>query len=137
MKKSKVFELNDDLLQRSWIIHSELTEENRIHYFHSLMRGDALQTFKNISSLSRENLAEILAVFPRKCVKPQSMATTKHKFQRFVLNPANQKVNDFSDELQKVTKDAFGVATQAIIEQFTYAEMPPHLMKSNNQAQYE
>ena len=98
------------------------------------MRGDALQTFKNINGPTRENLGEILAVFRRKYVKPQSMATAKHKFQKLVFNPANQKLVDFLDELQKLAKDAFGIAAHAIIEQFIYANMPPNLKKSMNQA---
>ena len=98
------------------------------------MRGDSLQTFKNITNPNREDLGEILTVFRRKYVKPQSMVTAKHKFQRLVFNPANQKLIDFLDEIQKLAKDASGVATQAIIEQFIYAKMPPHLKKSINQA---
>ena len=78
-----------------------------------------------------------MTVFRRRYVKPQSMATAKHKFQRLVFNPANQKLIDFLDELQKLAKDAFGVAAQAIIEQFIYAKMPPHLKKSINQAHLE
>ena len=115
-------------------IHNQLTEEDKINYFHSLMRGDALQTFKNITSPNRENLGENLTLFCRKYVKPQSMATAKHNFQRLVFNPANQKLIDFLDELQKLAKDAFGVAAQANIEQFIYAKKPPHLKKSINQA---
>ena len=64
------------------------------------------------------------------------MATAKHKFQ-LVFNPANQKLIDFLDGLQKLAKDAFGVDAQAIIEQFIYAKMPPHLKKSINQAHLE
>ena len=135
--ESEKFELFEDLFQTSLKIHNQLTDEHKINYFHSLMRGDALQTFKNITSPSRENLGEILTVFRRKYVKPQSMARAKHKFQRLVFNPANQKLNDFLDELQKLAKDAFGVAAQAIIEQFIYAKMPPHLKKSINQAHLE
>ena len=135
--KSEKFELFEDLFQTSLKIHNQLTEEDKINYFHSLMRGDALQTFKNITSPNRENLVEILNVFRRKYVKPQSMATAKHKFQRLVFNPTNQKLIDFLDELQKLAKDAFGVAAQAIIEQFIYAKMPPHLKKSINQAHLE
>ena len=82
-------------------------------------------------------MGEILTVFRRKYVKPQSMATAKHKFQRLVFNPANQKLNDFLYELQKLGKDAFGVVAQAIIDQFIYAKMPPHLKKSINQAHLE
>ena len=135
--KSEKFELFEDLFQTSLKIHIQLTEEDRINYFHSLMRGDALQTFKNKNGPTRENLGEFLAVFRRKYVKPQSMATAKHKFQKLVFNPANQKLVDFLDELQKLAKDAFGIAAHAIIEQFIYAKMPPHLKKSINQAHLE
>ena len=79
-------------------------------------------------------MGEILAVFQRKYLKPQSMATTKHKFQKFVFNPANQKLVDFLGELQKLSKDAFGIAAHAVIEQFIYAKMPSHLKKPINQA---
>ena len=101
------------------------------------MRRDALQTFKNINGPTRENLREILAVFRTRHVKPQSMVTAKNKFQKLVFNPANQKLLDFLDELQKLAKGAFGIATHAIIEQFIYAKMPPHLRKSINQAHLE
>ena len=135
--KSQKFELFENLLQTSLKIHIQLTEEDRINYIHSLMRGDALQTFKNINSSTRENLGEILAVFWKKNVKPQSMATAKHKFQKLVFNPAIHKLVDFLDELRKLAKNAFGIAAHAIIEQFIYAKMPPHLKKSINQAHLE
>ena len=136
-RKSEKFELFEDLFQTSLKIHNQLTQEDKINYFHSLMQGDALQAFKNITTRNRENLGEILTVFRRKYVKPQSMATAKQKFQRLVFNPANQKLIDFLDELQKLAKDAFGVAAQAIIEQFIYAKLHPHLKKSINQAHLE
>ena len=128
---SEKFELFENLLQTSLKIHNQLTKDDRINYFHSLMRWDALQTFKNTNGPTRENMEEILAVFRRKYVKPQSMATAKHKFQKLVFNPANQKLVDFLDELQKLAKDAFGIAAHAIIEQFIYAKIPPHLKKIN------
>ena len=53
--KSEKFELFEDLFQTSLKIHNQLTEENQIKNFHSLMRGDALQTFKNVSRPNREN----------------------------------------------------------------------------------
>ena len=73
--KSEKFELFEDLFQTSLKIHTQLTEEDKINYFHSLMRGNALQTFKNITSSNRETFGEILTVFRRKYVKPQSMDT--------------------------------------------------------------
>ena len=65
------------------------------------------------------------------------MVTAKHKFQKLVFNRANQKLVDFPDELQRLAKDAFGIAAHAIIDQFIYAKMPPHLKKSINQDNLE
>ena len=45
-RKSEKFQLFEDLFQTSWKIHNQLTDEDKLNYFHSLMRGDALQTFK-------------------------------------------------------------------------------------------
>ena len=132
--KSEKFELFADLFQTSLKIHNQLTKEHRINYLHSLMRGDALQTFKNINGPTRENMGEVLAVFRRKYVKHQSMVTAKHKFQKLVFNPANHKLVDFLYEPQKLAKDSFGIAAHAITEQFIYAKMPPQLKKSKHQA---
>ena len=93
--KSEKFQLFEDIIQTSLKIHNQLTEEDKTNYFYSLMRGDALQAFTNIIHPNRENLDEILTVFRRKYLKPQSMAAANHKFQHLVFNPGNQKLNDF------------------------------------------
>ena len=41
--KSEKFEMFGDLFQTSLKIHKRLTDDDKINYFHSLMRGDALQ----------------------------------------------------------------------------------------------
>ena len=135
--KFKKFESFENLFKTSLKYYNQLTEEVRIHHFHSLMRGDALQTFKYTRSPSRENLAEFVIMFRRKYVKPQSMATAKHKFQWLVFNPPNQKLTDFLLELKILAKNAFGVAAQSIIEQFIYAKMSLHLKKLINQSHLE
>ena len=135
--KSEKFELCEDLFQTSLKIHNQLTDDDRINYFYFLMRGYALQTIKNINGLTRENLGEILAVCRRRYLKPQSMATAKDRFQKFVFNPATQKLKELLDELQKLAKDAYGIAAHAIIEQFLYAQTPPYLKKLMNQAHLE
>ena len=88
------------------------------------MRGDALKTLENINGATREKLGEIVAVFRTKYVKPRSMATVKHNFQKLVFNPANQKLVNFLDELQKLAKNAFGFAAHATIEQFINSYTP-------------
>ena len=134
---SEKLELFEGLFQTSLKIHFKLTEVNKLNFFHSLLRGDALVTFKSIGSPSREILGEVLTLIGRQAVKPQSGAPMKHKLQRIDLNPANWKFIDFLNELQKLAKNAFGVAAQAIKEQFICANVPPSLKKSINQAHLE
>ena len=57
------FELFEDLFQTSLKIHNQLTEDDRINCFHSLLKRDALQIFKNINGPTRENLGKNLANF--------------------------------------------------------------------------
>ena len=54
--KSEKCEMFEHLFQTSLTIHNQLAEEEKTKNFHSLMRGDALQTFKNITSPNREKL---------------------------------------------------------------------------------
>ena len=62
------------------------------------------------------------------------MAKPKQNFQKLAFNPATQKLVTFLDELQKLAKYAIGITAQAIIEQFIYSKMPPHLRKSTSKA---
>ena len=99
------------------------------------MRADLLQTIQNINGPIRENPGETPAVFRRKYLKHQSIATTKLKIHKLLLNPANQKLVASLDKLHKLTKNAFGTAARAIIEQLIHAKKPPHLNKSTKEAQ--
>ena len=56
--KSEIFELFEDLFQTNLKVHNQLTEEDKMNYFQSLMRGDALQTFKDIINPNRQNLGK-------------------------------------------------------------------------------
>ena len=102
--KAEKIELYEDLFQTRLETQNHLTEEDKINNFHSLMRGDALQTFKNINSRNRANLTEIPTLFLRKNMKPRPMATAKHKLQQLVFNSANRKLSDFLGQLQKLAK---------------------------------
>ena len=65
------------------------------------------------------------------------MATAKHKIKKMVFNPANQRLVDFLDGLEKLAKEALGTAAHDIVGQFIYAKTPPHLKKSKNRAHSE
>ena len=95
-EKSEKFELFEDLHLTGLKIHIQLIEDDRINYFHSPMRVDALQNFNEINVPTREKLAEILADFRRKFVKPQSMASdSETQFPETCLQSSKSKVIRF------------------------------------------
>ena len=111
-----------------------LTEEMKINYFQAHLKGLNLKTFKNIQRTPITTLEDILRVFRRKYLKPESSASAKHRFNRLFFDLENQKLPDFLEELQESAEKAFGDNAHQMIENLLYAKMPSHLKKSINQA---
>ena len=53
--KSEKFELFEDLFRNNIKMYPHLTEIQKINYFHSLLRGDALQAFCNIEDTKKDS----------------------------------------------------------------------------------
>ena len=136
-EKNEQFEYFEDLFHTTLRMQPNLTEEMKINHFHAHLRGLALKTFKNIQRTQSTTLEDILKVFRRKYVKPESSASAKHRFHRLSFQPENQKLPDFLEELQESAEKAFGDSAHQMIENLLYAKMPPHLKKSINQAYLE
>ena len=115
----------------------ESTEAIKINHFHSLLRKNALQTFRNNNSTNKQTLEDILAIFRRKYVKPESQASAKHKWHRLVFDPNTMKLPDFLEELNQGAEKAFGENAQAMIDSLLYAKLPPKLKRSVNMARLE
>ena len=137
LEKNEKFEYFEDLFHTTLRMQPALTEVMKINNFHAHVRGLALKTFKNIQRTPTITLEDILVVFRRKYVKPESSASAKHRFHRLVFDPERQKLPDFLEELQESAEKAFGNIASQIIESLLYAKMPPHLKRSINQAYLE
>ena len=136
-EKNEKFEYFEDLFHTTLRMQPNLTEDMKINHFHAHLRGLALKTFKNIQRTPTTTLEDILKVFRRKYVKPESSASAKHRLNRLFFDPENQKLPDFLEELQESAEKAFGENAHHMIENLLYAKMPPHLKKSINQAYLE
>ena len=132
--KSEKFELFEDLFHTMIKMQPEMTEQMKINHFHSLLRKNALQTFRNINSTNRQTLEDVLVIFRRKYVKPESQATAKHKWHRLVFDPNTMNLPDFLEELNQGAEKAFGDHAQKMIDSLLYAKLPPKLKRSVNMA---
>ena len=135
--KSEKFELFEDLFHTMIKMQPTMTEQMKINHFHSLLRKGALQTFRNINSINRQTLEDVLVIFRRKYVKPESQATAKHKWHRLTFDPSTMKLPDFFEELNQGAEKAFGENAKSMIDSLLYGNLPPKLKRSVNMARLE
>ena len=132
--KSEKFELFEDLFHTMIKMQPAMTEQMKINHFHSLLRKGALQTFRNTNSINRQTLEDVLVIFRRKYVKPESQATAKQKWHRLTFDPNTMKLPDFLEELNQGAEKAFGENAKSMIDSLLYAKMPPNFKRSVNMA---
>ena len=89
------FEHFEDLSTTSIKVHPNISEEEQIHYFHSLLKGEALQTYRNMTDTNRSSLGDIISTFRKRYVRPQSVATGQCKCEQLHFDPSRQKFQDF------------------------------------------
>ena len=130
--KNEKFELYEDLFHTMLKMQPEMTEAMKINHFHAHLRKEALQTFRNISALNRKTLDDVLIVFRRKYVKPESQATAKHKWHKLTFDLNTKSLPDFLEELNECAERTFGDNAQHMIDSLLYAKLPPHLKRSLN-----
>ena len=135
--KNEKFELFEDLFHTMLKMQPEMTEAMKIDHFHAHLRKKALQTFRNISALNKKTLDDVLIVFRRKYLKPESQATAKHKWHKLTFDPNTKSLPDFLEELNECAERAFGDNAQHMIDSLLYAKVPPHLKRSLNLAYLE
>ena len=135
--KKEKFELFEDLFHTMLKMQPEMTEALKIKHFHAHLRKEALQTFRIISAINKKTLDDVLIVFRRKYLKPESQATAKHKWHKLTFDPNTKSLPDFLEELNECAERAFGDNAQHMIDSLLYAKLPPHLKRSLNLAYLE
>ena len=135
--KNEKFELFEHLFHTMLKMQPEMTEAMKINHFHAHLRKEALRTFRNKSALNKKTLDDVLIVFRRKYVKPESQATAKHKRLKPTFDPNTKSLPDFLEELNECAERGFGDNAQHMIGSLLYGKLPPHLKRSLNLAYLE
>ena len=120
--KSEKFELFEDLFHTMIKMQPEMSEPMKFNQFYSVLRKNALQTFRNISTANRQTLEDVLGIFRRKYVKSESQATAKHKWHRLIFHPNTMKLPDFLGDLNQGAEKAFGDNARKMNDSLLYAK---------------
>ena len=114
-------------------MYPHLGEIQKIKYFHSLPRGNALQAYCYLDVTKKDNLEEVITAFKRRFGEFQSSAKARCELDALHFDPTKQKLHEFFDTLPKTAKKAFGCEAQ----KFIYAKVPDHVKKILNRGYLE
>ena len=106
--KNEKFEVFEDLFHTMLKMQPEMTEAMKINHFHAHLRKEAVQTFRKTNASNKKTLDDVLIVFRRKYVTPQSQATAKHKWHKLTFDPNTKSLPDFLEELNECAERTFG-----------------------------
>ena len=91
--KSEKFELFEDLFRNNIKMYPHLTEIQKINYFHSLLRGNALQAYCNLDDAKKNRLGEVFTAFKRRFGDFQSSAKARCEWDSLHFDPTKQKLH--------------------------------------------
>ena len=96
-------------------VYPNISEEEQIHYFHSLLRDDALQTYRRMTDTNRASRENIISTFRRRYTRRQSVATAACQWEQLYFDPSRQTFQDFLEQNQKLAQEAYGEDAHKLI----------------------
>ena len=86
----------------------EMTEAMKTNHFYAQLQKEALHVFRNTRVSVRTTLDDVLIVFRRKYLKPESQPTTKHKWHTDTFDANIWLLCEFMEVLNECAERAFG-----------------------------
>ena len=102
----------------------KLSEEQKLTYFQSLLRDDAIEFGQSLKMTSQTTLAQVLRYFKKEYAKEDLKEVAKYKFDQMRYDPSVETFNGFLNKFKKVAKQPFGDRSSDITATFLFAKLP-------------
>ena len=102
----------------------KLSEDQKLTYFQSLLRDDAIEFWQSLKMTCQTTLAQVLRYFKKEYAKEDLKEVAKYKFDQMRYDPTAETFNDFLNKFKKVAKQAFGDKSSDITETLLFAKLP-------------
>ena len=101
-----------------------VTEEQKLRFFQSLLREDAIEFYQSIRITTETTLNDVIAAFRREYAKEDQQEVARFKFNKLVYDPKTEQFPDFLKTLKKTGKQAFGDRAQELVEAMLFGKLP-------------
>ena len=118
-------------------ISNKLTEEEKIHFFQSLLRDEAIEFWQTITITTTTTLADILSTFRKEFAKDDLKEVARYRWNEAKYDPATESFSDFVKNLKKIAKQAFGTEADKCIQMFLFGKLPVDIQQELTMANKE
>ena len=100
-------------------MYPHLTEIQKIYYFPSLLRGNALQAYWKLDDTKNDNLEDIITASKRSFGDFNPLPMQDANGMRYILTPPSKNFMNSSTHCKKLQKETFGSeAKKSLIKQY-------------------
>ena len=136
-QKDKFVEFEHLLLNHLSPLANKITEENKLHFFQSLLRDDAIEYWQSIHITPMTTLKDVLDLFRKEFAKEDLKEVARYKWDQARYDPTTETFGDFLKNLKKTAKQAFGNEADKVIKMFLFGKLPVEIQQELTMANKE
>ena len=118
-------------------IANKITEEDKIHFFQSLLRDEAIDFRQTITINPTTTLQDVLQLFRKEFAKEDMREVARYKWNEAKYDPTTQTFGDFLKNLKKIANQAYGDETDKRIKMFLFGKLPIEIQQELTMANKE
>ena len=135
--KDKYNEFKHLLLNHFRPIANKITEEDKIPFFQSLLRDEAIDFWQTITINPTTTLQDVLQLFRKEFAKEDMREVARYKWNEAKYDPTTQTFGDFLKNLKKIAKQAYGDKADKCIKMFLFGKLPVEIQQELTMANKE
>ena len=136
-QKDKFVEFEHLLLNHLSPLANKTTEENKLHFFQSLLRDEAIEYWQSIQITPLTTLKDVLDLFRKEFAKEDLKEVSRYKGDQTRYDPTTETISNFLKNLKKTAKQAFGDEADKIIKMFLFGKLPVEIQQELTMANKE
>ena len=87
---------------------NKLTEEQKLNYFQSLLRDEAIEFWQTLKITTETTLQDVLQAFNKEYAKEDLEEVSKYKLDQMRYDPTKESFADFLSRYKKLAIQAYG-----------------------------
>ena len=123
-QKDKIVEFEHLLLNHLSPLANKITDENKLHFFQSHLRDEAIVYWQSFQITSTATLKEVLDLLRKKFAKKYLNEVVRYKLDQRRHDHTPKTFGDFLKSLKKTAKQAFGTEADKVIKMFLFGKFP-------------